>query len=306
MKRSKAALIVAAVAGVCILPGRVLAQAETAATVNGEPISRAALVERLMDQSTAGQAMLGQMICETLLAQYAAKNNITVADAEVQARIQEIRKSQPPADFNDFLASRGLTEKGLPVFVKMNLVVERLFSDKAKVTDEEVRSVYDGNKDLFNRAGTATVRVLETRTEAECSAARKRVTGGESFDQVARAVSIHLATRPNGGMLGRPYTREELERLFNGAGEAAFSLKVGEVSQPIKAEVGWWLVKVEESTAAATRTFDEVEEQIRATLKENRLRMAYGTWLTQALKDPANKIERKLQLEASVPAAGAK
>jgi len=305
MNRSKAALMVAAVAGVCILPARVLAQAETAATVNGEPISRAALVERLMEQSTAGQAMLGQMICETLLAQYAAKKNITVADAEVQARIQAIRKSQSQADFNDFLLSRGLTEKGLPVFVKMNLLVERLFSDEAKVADDEVRAVYDGNKALFSQAATATVRVLETRTEAECSAARKRIMGGESFEQVARAVSTHLATRPAGGLLTAD-TKERLDQVFKGAGEAAFSLKVGEVSQPIKAEEGWWLVKVEESTAAATRTFDEVKERIRTTIKESRLRIAYGTWLSQALKDPANKIERKLQLEASMSAAGAK
>jgi foldase protein PrsA len=293
MKRSVVAVTIAALFAPALLAGRAVAQAEVVATVNGEPITRNALIERLLVQSTLGQGMIEVMIGETLLGQYAKKKGVQVTDQEVEARIAEMRKVQPEADFKESLLANQLTEKGLPVFVRLNLLVERLFGDQAKVTDEQVRRVYDENKELFNRPATVGVRVLETRTEAEAKAARQRVAAGEVFEAVARAVSIHLPTRANGGLLG-PARKEDLEQLFKGAGEAAFALKVGEVSQPVKGEDGWWLFKVEASAAAVSPSFDDVKEQIRATMRQNLLRAAYGKWLSQAMKDPANKIERKL------------
>jgi foldase protein PrsA len=293
MKRSVVAVTIAVLFILAGFAGRVLAQADVVAAVNSEPITRSALIERLLGQSTLGQGMLEVMIGETLLAQYAKKKGVQVTDQEVQARVAEMRKAQSEADFKESLLANQLTEKGLPVFVRPILLVERLFGDQANVTDEQVRRVYDENKQLFNRPATVRVRVLETRTEAEAKAARQRVAGGEVFEAVARAVSVHLPTRAGGGLLG-PARKEDLEQLFKGAGEAAFSLKVGEVSQPVKGEDGWWLFKVEASAAAVNPSFDDVKEQIRATMRQNLLRAAYGKWLSQAMRDPANKIERKL------------
>jgi len=288
-----AAAVIAACFALSWLAGPALSQADVVATVNGETIARSALIDRLLEQSTVGQGMLQVMIGEKLLGQYAKSKGVQVTDQEVQARIAQMRKGQSDEDFKRSLQENQLTEKGLPAFVRLNMLVERLFGDLAVVTDEQVRKAYDENKAVFSRPATATVRVLETRTEAEAKAARQRIQGGESMEAVARALSVDLATRRSGGLVAPAY-REQLDQLFSGAGDAAFALKVGEVSQPIKAEGGYWLMKLEASTAPMNLSFDEVKEQIRATIRQDMLRKAYAKWLSQALQDPANKIERNL------------
>ena len=80
-------------------------------------------------------------------------------------------------------------------------------------------------------------------TQQAADDARARIEGGEDFGAVAREVSTDTGTAPNGGDLGW-FTREEMVPAF---ADAAFSLPVGEVSQPVASEFGWHLIKVLES-----------------------------------------------------------
>jgi hypothetical protein len=80
-------------------------------------------------------------------------------------------------------------------------------------------------------------------TQQAADEARARIEAGEDFAAVAREVSTDTATAPNGGDLGW-FTREEMVPAF---ADAAFSLPVGEVSQPVASEYGWHLIEVLES-----------------------------------------------------------
>jgi hypothetical protein len=110
-------------------------------------------------------------------------------------------------------------------------------------------------------------------TQQAADEARARITAGEDFGTVAREVSTDTGTAPNGGDLGW-FTREEMVPAF---ADAAFSLPVGEVSQPVASEFGWHVIKVMESdpdhpltNAQITRLQDAAVnawlEQERATL----------------------------------------
>ena len=80
-------------------------------------------------------------------------------------------------------------------------------------------------------------------TQQAADEARGRIEAGEDFGDVAREVSTDPGTAPNGGDLGW-FTREEMVPAF---ADAAFSLPVGDVSQPVASEFGWHVIKVLES-----------------------------------------------------------
>lgn len=276
-----------------VFPAACVGAQEPAAIVNGQPIDKAALVERLLGHSTFGLQMLDQMIGETLLEQEARKKGISVTDQEVQARIEQMRKDRSEEDFARYLADNHLRESGLPRAVRTKILAEKLFGSKVTVTDQEVQQFYDANKSLFTVPPMAQVRVMLLGTEEEAKAVLQRAQKGESFEALVKEKSRHVPTRVMGGLLG-PAPSEALDQLFPGAGQVAFSTEVGAISQPIRRDDGWWLVKVEARSAGATRTFDEAKELIRRDLTDARLNQAYRLWLLQTLQDPATKIERKI------------
>jgi parvulin-like peptidyl-prolyl isomerase len=109
---------------------------------------------------------------------------------------------------------------------------------------------------------------------ATVQAARDRITAGESFDAVAKELSQDAATAENGGDLGwlpRGQLSAELDEL-------AFSLDIGELSEPIQTTAGVYLITVVERDPA--REVDEAEY-------ENRRAQAFDEWL-KAQKEAAD------------------
>ena len=66
----------------------------TVATVNGQPISKTSFDSRL-ESSPMGRTVLQQMVQETLIDQYAKNNNITITDADLDQRENQIKASFP-------------------------------------------------------------------------------------------------------------------------------------------------------------------------------------------------------------------
>ena len=120
------------------------------------------------------------------------------------------------------------------------------------VTDREIQSYYDANKGTLERTGRAVVSVLSIPrviTSVDSAAVRARaielrneILGGARFEEVATRESADTISGADGGSLGRgPRGRfvEPFER-------AAFSLRPGEISQPILTQFGYHLIKLDE------------------------------------------------------------
>jgi parvulin-like peptidyl-prolyl isomerase len=110
---------------------------------------------------------------------------------------------------------------------------------------------------------------------------------GESFADVARALSEHAASAQRGGSIGavaRPNLPAPLA-------EAAFSIEVGKYTEPLKTDDGYFILKVDARTAGSTRSFDEVKDALREGQVEWKLQQAYVAWLKEA-RDKA-VVERK-------------
>ena len=132
------------------------------------------------------------------------------------------------------------------------LDVARLVPGEVQVSDAEVREYYDDHKDEFKRPATArvTLAVLpKTVTAADSVAALQRaqavraeILGGADFAEVARRESADPGSKENGGDLGT-FGRGQMVPVFE---QAAFSLPVGQVSEPVLSPFGYHLIRVDE------------------------------------------------------------
>lgn len=172
--------------------------------------------------------------------------------------------------------------------LRRRLIVQRVtrqFQTPPEVSDEQVQKYYDDNPDLYSTTQIRASHILvkEEATAKQLSAELKQ--HPEKFAELARERSTDASTAPKGGDLG----------LF-GAGRmvpdferVAFRLKVGEISEPVKTQYGYHLVTVTERKDGQPRPFDQVKEQIRATLRSKGQQEQTQTYF-DGLKRQANVI----------------
>lgn len=120
------------------------------------------------------------------------------------------------------------------------------------VTDAEIRSYYNENRDDFRIPATARANMVSfpLRPTAEDTVAARvratelaeRVKGGEDFAEVAMAESEDPNSAPAGGDMGRR-ARSQIDPTL---AEAAFSLPIGDVSDPIETSFGYHVLRVDE------------------------------------------------------------
>ena len=94
--------------------------------------------------------------------------------------------------------------------------------------------------------------------EDKIKATIARLKKGEDFEKVAKEVTEDPSGKANGGDLGY-FTKEQMVPEF---AEAAFKLNKGEISEPVKTQFGWHVIKVEDKRIKPPPTFDEVKPQI--------------------------------------------
>jgi peptidyl-prolyl cis-trans isomerase C len=126
---------------------------------------------------------------------------------------------------------------------------------KAATTEEAERKAYDEAAKAHPPAEEIHARHILLPTEEEAKAALARVKAGEDFAKVAAELSKDPAG--DGGDLGW-FTRDSMVPEF---ADAAFKLQPGEVSDPVKSEFGWHVIKVEGRRMKTFPTFDQVKDQ---------------------------------------------
>jgi len=132
------------------------------------------------------------------------------------------------------------------------LRTDALTDTSVTVTDAEISQFYDRNKKRYERPGRAIVSLLtvpRTVTAADSAAAHTRIdqiraeiVGGAKFEDVAKRESTDSLSGAQGGALGKG-GRNRFTPKFE---EAAYALKVGELSQPVLTPFGWHIIRVDD------------------------------------------------------------
>jgi peptidyl-prolyl cis-trans isomerase C len=216
------------------------ARAEVLATVNGKEITDEDLKLAAEDlgssvpQQLEGKArdayLLDYLIDGTLVAQKAASDKL----------------DQDP-DFARKLA-----------YYHDKILVETLMTKVASeaATPEKLQQTYEEAAKAQKPQTEIHARHILVGTEAEAEAALKRIKAGEDFAKVAKEVSKDAAD--NGGDLGW-FTKDRMVPEF---ADAAFKLDEGQVSDPVKSQFGWHIIKVEGKRQTSFPPFDQVKDRV--------------------------------------------
>jgi peptidyl-prolyl cis-trans isomerase C len=153
---------------------------------------------------------------------------------------------------------------------------------KAAVTDEALRSTYqDAIKQTADEEEVRARHIL-VATEDEAKAIVAELKKGANFEELAKTKSKDPGAAAQGGDLGY-FTKDQMVPEFS---EAAFKLTKGQVSDPVKSQFGWHIIRVEDKRKKPAPEFDAVKPQLEAYVT----RKAQAELVTK-LRDSA-KVER--------------
>src|SRR5579859_1362141 len=267
----------AGVLAMVLLAGPVRAEDKVLAKVNGSEIhqSDVALAEEELGPS------LAQMDPAT------KEGNVLsfLIDMKIVAKAAEDEKIADTDDFKKRMA-----------FTRNRLLMDSLLAAKGKaaITDDAMKKVYDDASKQITGEQEVHARHILVETEDEAKAIKAELDKGADFAELAKKKSKDPGAS-DGGDLGF-FTKEQMVPEFSAA---AFSLEPGKISDPVKSQFGWHIIKVEEKRNRKPPDFEQVKPQI-----ENYLtRKAQGATVEKLRADA--KIER-LDQPAAKPDAVAK
>jgi peptidyl-prolyl cis-trans isomerase C len=291
------------------------------AVVNGEKITKDELDKALNEAAqasgiqpselTAEQKMEGyrqildDLITDKLITKAAV--DITVSDEEVQSEIAKLRGQFPSEEeFVAQLTAVGQTPEKVATALKKLLQqrkwVESQIGDSANVTDADVAKFYEENKQEFEQPEQVkashilfltkpddTEEVSNAQLAKAKEAAAKAKKGGD-FSALAKEMSEEPGAKESGGDLGF-FSKDRMVPEFS---EAAFNLKTGDISEPVRTQFGWHVIKVEDKKEAGTSSLEEVKAQLSAYLKQDKQRKVVG--------DLIAKLRADAKIESTLPA----
>ena len=153
------------------------------------------------------------------------------------------------------------------------------FMEKNPITDADVRAEYNKQVASLGPQGMIVeykISDIAVATEADAQAATSRLKKGESFDKVARSVSL-APNKAQGGAAGWVQPGQLPQPLSAAIG----NLNKGQVSTPIQMQQGWYLIKVEDKRSSKPPTFEQAEKAVRAGLMQKK----QFEFLSQIAKD---------------------
>ncbi len=151
--------------------------------------------------------------------------------------------------------------------------------DKVKVEDKDVQEYFNSHPDEFS-GDQVHVRHILVPTEDEAKQILDRLAKNEPFEELAKKYSRDTQTAQQGGELNY-FTREQMVPEF---AKAAFALKPGELGGPVKTAFGYHVIKMIDRKKGQPMTFDQVKDQLRQRLLEERQNARFTAWVAELEK----------------------
>ncbi|MGG1760016.1 peptidylprolyl isomerase [Bacillus velezensis] len=223
-------------------------------------------------KKTAGASVLTQLVQEKVLAK-----KYKVTDKEIDNKLKEY-KTQLGDQYSALKQQYG--EDYLKDQVKYELLAQKAAKDNIKVTDADTKEYYDGLKGKI-RASHILVADKKTADEVE-----KKLKKGEKFETLAKEYSTDTS-KDSGGDLGW-FDKKSMDATFS---KAAFGLKVGQVSDPVKTKFGYHIIKKTEERGK----YDDMKKELKEEVLKQKLNdsSAVQAAIQKVMKKADVKVEDK-------------
>jgi peptidyl-prolyl cis-trans isomerase SurA len=239
--------------------------------------------EREARTNAVRREVLDRLIDDQLLAQQATELKLTVGNDEIDRAIEQIKRDYGLGDdqLKDELRKQGISMTAYRLSTKKEILKYRVLNiavgSKINVGDSEVQSYYDRHMKSSNvqlRASHIFITIPENADNATVLEREKlaksllaRAQGGEDFAKLAREYSQDAGTRADGGdlgFIGRDILPKPIEELL-------FSMKIGDVRGPVRADRGFHVLKLVDKRTKDAKPFADVQDEIRMRLRQREM-----------------------------------
>ncbi len=161
------------------------------------------------------------------------------------------------------------------------------------VTEAEIKEAYDKESAKVTQTERIRARHILVATEKEAKDIEDKLKGGAKFEDLAKQYSLD-GSKDYGGDLGY-FTAPEMVAEFS---KAAFALKQGEVSAPVKTDYGWHVIRVDDRKMGAAQPYDQVKSAIRNVLVRDKVQAKLASLQGTAKVEIIDPDLKKAQEEA--------
>ncbi|HFU7087389.1 TPA: peptidylprolyl isomerase PrsA [Bacillus cereus] len=217
----KKAMLALAATSVIALSACGTSSSDKIVTSKAGDITKDEFYEQMKTQ--AGKQVLNNMVMEKVLIK-----NYKVEDKEVDKKYDEMKK-QYGDQFNTLLKQQGIKEETLKTGVRAQLAQEKAI--EKTITDKELKDNYKPEIKASH---------ILVKDEATAKKVKEELGQGKSFEELAKQYSEDTGSKEKGGDLGF-FGPGKMVKEFE---DAAYKLKKDEVSEPVKSQFGYHIIKV--------------------------------------------------------------
>ena len=226
-----------------------------------------------------------RMIDQSLMAQESSRRKYQIDPEEVNKGMKHwmkenggkkaIEKTKHPA-----IKNREDLRREILAQLRYNRLLEEESSCEIP-TEKEAREYYENRPDLFTSEEMVSASHILKKASSEkefkvaeeqIQAIRQRLLGGEDFVKCVQQESDDGGNDGNLGSFGKGRMVPEFEKV-------AFSLEPDQLSEPVKTQFGWHLVKLHEKQEPKITPFDELKEKIIEYLHERKKDKVFDSFL---------------------------
>ena len=231
----------------------IMTQAKTSYEVNGAEFP----AEGSAEYNQVKADIVEYLVQAEMFRQQAEEMNVEVTEEEIDEQMDAIIESVGgQEEFDKLLKQQKITEEQLRAQIEVQQLGVQLQEEVGKsvtVSEEEIKAYYDDpdHADEFVVAETVNVRHVLVKAKATALTVQELLTADPSdanWKKVAKKYSIDPGSKNNGGDLGKPMAKEDLVPAF---AEVAFSIKIGEISAPVKTVYGYHVLETLKKTPEA-------------------------------------------------------
>jgi foldase protein PrsA len=242
-------------------------------------------------KSLQDQAMQ-YLVQEAEYEQKAKDLGVTVTDADVQARLKQIKKQyfgNSESKYQAQLKAQGLTEAQIMQDLHAQLLSEKLYNKvtaNVKVTDADIQAYYTQHKSDYSQAASRDVRHILVNNKKLADQLEAQLKGGADFAKLAKKYSKDPGSAANGGKLtvSKGQTVPQFDKV-------AFSLKTNQISPPVHSQYGWHIIQALSAVKPAKQTpLKDVKATIKQQLEQTKKTDAMNKWVDGVKKEFAKKI----------------
>jgi foldase protein PrsA len=269
-----------ALVALIVCGGWVYSKEQVVASVDGSDITKDDVYNLLADQN--GAAAVDTLITEKIIDKEAEKEDIKITAKQVNQELDDLKEQYGGEDtFNQTLEASGVSLSSLKEDIKKNKEIEELLRPAIKITEKEMKEYFNENKDSFAQAAQVKASHILVDDEKTAKEMKEKLDKGEDFATLAKKYSTDTATSESGGELG--YFEEGT--MTDEFDKKAFSMKKGEISDPVKTDYGYHIIKVEDVKEAKQASYKDSKAQVKEAIFNEKLQTEYSTWLEKKKKE---------------------